>query len=148
MENNFGNFLKQKRQEKNLTQKELATELFVSESAVSKWEKNVARPDISLLPRLSEILGVSEHELITASTDKVFRQEKLQAKKWRTLSFSWSLFFYISYALAIIPCFICNLAIYLSRYKVFSKKKYDDFISIGIDYILLFVTMIIYNPLL
>ncbi len=93
MENNFGNFLKQKRQEKNLTQKELATELFVSESAVSKWEKNVARPDISLLPRLSEILGVSEHELITASTDKVFREEKLQAKKWRTLSFSWSLFF-------------------------------------------------------
>lgn len=36
------------------------------------------------------------------------------------------------------------IPIYLSRYKVFSKiKKYGDFISIGIDYILLFVTMII-----
>lgn len=34
------------------------------------------------------------------------------------------------------------IPIYLSRYKVFSKiKKYGDFISIGIDYILLFVTM-------
>lgn len=111
MERNFGEFLKQKRQEKNLTQKELANLLFVSESAVSKWEKNVAHPDITLLPRLSEILGVTEHELITASVDNQAKQEKLQARKWRAFSMSWSLFFYISYAVAIIPCFICNLAI-------------------------------------
>ncbi|MBR2375441.1 MAG: helix-turn-helix transcriptional regulator, partial [Clostridia bacterium] len=41
MENTFGGFLRQKRQEKNLTQKELSKMLFVSESAVSKWEKDV-----------------------------------------------------------------------------------------------------------
>ena len=111
MEISFGKFLKQKRQEKNLTQKELASSLFVTESAVSKWEKNIAHPDITLLPKLSELLGVTEHELITASIDKKSREEKKQAKKWRTLSFSWSLFFYISYSLALIPCFICNLAI-------------------------------------
>lgn len=111
MENSFGWFLKQKRQEKNLTQKQLAEILFVTESAVSKWEKDVAHPDITLLPKLSEILGVTEHELITASVDESARKEKAQAKKWRTLSFSWSLFFYVAYALALIPCFICNLAI-------------------------------------
>ena len=111
MSKSFGAFLKSKRQEKNLTQKELAKLLFVTESAVSKWEKNVAHPDITLLPKLSEILGVSEHELITASIDEKSRAEKVQAKKWRTLSFSWSLFFYIAYALALIPCFICDLAI-------------------------------------
>ena len=111
MEENFGCFLKQNRQNKNLTQKELAKLLFVSESAVSKWEKNVARPDIALLPRLSEILGVSEHELITASIDHETREQKLQAKKWRALSLTWSLFFYISYGVALIPCFICDLAI-------------------------------------
>ena len=111
MENSFGWFLKQKRQEKNLTQKQLAKILFVTESAVSKWEKDVAHPDITLLPKLSEILGVTEHELITASVDELARKEKAQAKKWRTLSFSWSLFFYVAYALALIPCFICNLAI-------------------------------------
>ena len=74
MEITFGAFLKEKRQEKNLTQKELAEKLFVSDSAVSKWEKNVARPDITLLPKLSEILGVSEHELITASIDTHARE--------------------------------------------------------------------------
>ena len=111
MSNGFGAFLKSKRQEKKLTQKELAKLLIVSESAISKWEKDVAHPDITLLPKLSEILDVSEHELITASIDEKSRVEKVQAKKWRTLSFSWSLFFYISYALALIPCFICDLAI-------------------------------------
>ena len=107
----FGNFLREKRQEKNLTQKELANCLFVSESAVSKWEKDIAHPDITLLPKLSKILGVSEHELITASIDKNAREERSQAKKWRTVSLSWNLFFYISYAVAILTCFICNLAV-------------------------------------
>ena len=107
----FGGFLKQKRQEKNLTQKQLAKLLFVSESAVSKWENNIARPDIILLPKLSEILEVSEHELITASVDERARKEKMQAKKWRAFSTSWNLFFYIAYGVALLTCFICNLAI-------------------------------------
>ncbi len=111
MKNSFGSFLKNRRQEKKLTQKELAAKLFVTESAVSKWEKDVAHPDITLLPKLGEILEVSEHELITASIDDQSRKEKVQAKKWRNLSFSWSLFFYIAYAIAIATCFICNLAI-------------------------------------
>ena len=83
MQSTFGEFLRQKRQEKKLTQKDLAKLLIVSESAVSKWERDVARPDIALLPKLSEILGASEHELITASVDNQARTEKLQAKKWR-----------------------------------------------------------------
>ena len=105
-ENSFGGFLRQKRQEKGLTQKELANLLFVSESAVSKWEKDVARPDIMLLPSLSEILGVTEHELITASIDASERRDKHQAKKWRMLSMTWSLFFYISYGITVLTCFL------------------------------------------
>ena len=111
MENSFGSFLKQKRQEKVLTQKDLAKLLFISESAVSKWEKDVAHPDITMLPKLSELLGVTEHELITASVDNKSKVEKAQARKWRALSMTWSMFFYIAYGVALIPCFICNLAI-------------------------------------
>lgn len=111
MQKTFGLFLREKRQEKNLTQKEIAKILFVSESAVSKWEKDIAHPDITLLPKLAETLGVTEHELITASVDEESRREKVQARKWRKLSFTWDLFFYISYILAIIPCFIVDLAV-------------------------------------
>ncbi|MBR5900254.1 MAG: helix-turn-helix transcriptional regulator [Clostridia bacterium] len=111
MESNFGKYLKEKRQERNLTQKQLADELFVSESAVSKWERGVAHPDISLLLKLSELLGITEHELLTASTDTQLRKEKIQAKRWRALTSFWSLFFYISYGVALLTCFICNLAV-------------------------------------
>ena len=76
MEHSFGNFLKERRQEKKLTQKELAKLLFVSESTISKWEKDIAHPDITLLTKLSELLDVSEHELITASIDNKAREEK------------------------------------------------------------------------
>ncbi len=111
MHTNFGEFLKEKRQQKNLTQKQLAEQLIVSESAVCKWEKNVAYPDITLLPKLAEILDVTEHELITASVDHKSREEKKQAKKWRNFSYAWNLSFCIAYGVALIPCFICNLAV-------------------------------------
>lgn len=111
MQNSFGTFFKKKRLEKRLTQKQLADALYVSESTISKWETDVARPDISLLPEIAEILRVSEHELITASIDDKSRREKSQAKKWRTFSLSWNLFFYISYAITLLTCFICNLAV-------------------------------------
>ena len=111
MDNNFGEFLRRRRLEQKLTQKDLAKELFVSESAISKWEKNVSYPDITILPKLSKLLNITEHELITASIDEQSRKEKVQAKRWRVMSASWSLFFYISYAIAIVTCFICNLAI-------------------------------------
>ena len=81
MQKSFGLFLKEKRQEKNLTQKQLAEIMYVSESAVSKWEKDVAHPDITLLPKLAETLGVTEHELITASIDNESRKEKVQAQE-------------------------------------------------------------------
>ena len=77
MSSSFGDFFKQARQNKNLTQKQIAEMVFVSESAVSKWEKGISHPDITLLPKLAEILGVTEHELITASVDNQLRKEKL-----------------------------------------------------------------------
>lgn len=39
---NFGKYIRQKRLDAGLSQKELAKELFVSESAVSKWERGVS----------------------------------------------------------------------------------------------------------
>ena len=52
------------RKEKNLTQKELAKELHVTDKAVSKWERGLSLPDISILIPLSEILNVSLYDLL------------------------------------------------------------------------------------
>ena len=63
----FGAFLAQLRKERGLTQKELAERLFVSDKAVSKWERCQSLPDVALLLPLAEILGVSVTELLRGS---------------------------------------------------------------------------------
>lgn len=60
----FGEFLAQQRKAKGYTQKELADKLYVSDKAVSKWERALSMPDISLLMPLAEILEVSVTELL------------------------------------------------------------------------------------
>ena len=60
----FGHFLAQLRREKGMTQKELAATLYVSDKAVSKWERGLSVPDISLLVPLAEQLNVTVAELL------------------------------------------------------------------------------------
>lgn len=60
-----GNVIKEFREKKQLTQKELAEKLCVSEKTVSKWETNKGLPDIGILEDLSKSLGVSIAELLT-----------------------------------------------------------------------------------
>ncbi|MBQ8189624.1 MAG: helix-turn-helix transcriptional regulator [Lachnospiraceae bacterium] len=60
----LGNFVSELRKEKNMTQKELAAILCVTDKAVSKWERGLSYPDISLLEPLAEVFDVSILELI------------------------------------------------------------------------------------
>ena len=60
----IGLFISKKRKELNMTQKELADKLNVTDKAVSKWERGLGCPDISILEVLSNILGVSMLELL------------------------------------------------------------------------------------
>ena len=50
------------------TQERLAKELNVSPQAVSKWENDINYPDISLLPDLARVLGVSVDELLSGAS--------------------------------------------------------------------------------
>lgn len=107
----FGAFIKSKRTDKNLSQKELAEKLFVTEGAVSKWERGITYPDITLISDICNILDISEHEFITASTDTKARIINKQAKTFRIIRNTWFLFPTISYSVALLTCFICNLAV-------------------------------------
>lgn len=61
---NIGDVIKCKRQNKNMTQAELAEKLNVTPQAVSRWEMGVSYPDIAMVPLLSEVLWVSADELL------------------------------------------------------------------------------------
>lgn len=60
----IGKFIKELRKDKNLTQKDLADKLNITDRAVSKWERGLSCPDISLLDDLSKILDVSVLEIL------------------------------------------------------------------------------------
>lgn len=59
-----GQLITELRKEKGMTQKQLAEALNVTDKAVSKWERGLSFPDISMLEPLSELLDISIMELL------------------------------------------------------------------------------------
>lgn len=108
----FGRFVHAKRHHAGLTQRELAARVFVTESAVSKWERGLSYPDISLVIPLAAALGVSECELINASDDHQARVVDRQAqtyRRWRG-AVLWATI--IGYVVAVVASFVVNVAVH------------------------------------
>ena len=59
-----GKFIAENRRQKELTQKDLAEKLGISDKTVSKWETGHGMPDVSVIPELCEILSVNSNELL------------------------------------------------------------------------------------
>lgn len=113
MENkkSFGAYICQRRKELGMTQKEFAQKLFVTDSAVSKWERGLAYPDITLLQSICQILEISEKELLSSSEDVEGRRAEQLARKYLRLARNYRLIQYILYGLGLLVCLICNLAV-------------------------------------
>lgn len=65
----FGPILRRFRQEKNLSQEELAARLDVSPSFISRMESDLKKPSLEMIFRLSGALSIKPHELIKAMED-------------------------------------------------------------------------------
>ncbi|MCL1824099.1 MAG: helix-turn-helix domain-containing protein [Oscillospiraceae bacterium] len=107
----FGDYVKTKRAEAGLTQKEFADKLYVTESAVSKWERGLSYPDITLVTEICAILNISERELLTANEDVQTRNHERLAKRYLSLIRRFKTAQYIIYGLPVLTCFIVNLAV-------------------------------------
>ena len=81
----FGSFIKELRQNKNLTQQELADLLYLDVSAVSKWERGLCFPDIAVLIPLTEVLNISLYDLLRG--EKVNKKEVEETLK-NTINYS------------------------------------------------------------
>ena len=73
----LGKFIANLRNEKNLTQEELAEKLFIDKRKISRWECGTSVPEFEMLIKLSEILDVSLYEL---SICQRIPKEKLNTK--------------------------------------------------------------------
>lgn len=61
----IGKFISSLRKEKGYTQEQLAEKLNISNKSISRWENGNTMPDLSLIPKLCEILGISINELLS-----------------------------------------------------------------------------------
>lgn len=118
-------FIVEQRKIKKLTQKELAAKLGVTDKAVSKWERGLSCPDISLLSTLSDILGITTGELLngeravmseTANVDSIVEStiqyaETVTKRKSKDISKAFAVAITSLCLLGIMVCFICNFAI-------------------------------------
>lgn len=122
----IGKFITALRKANGLTQKELAEKLNVSDKTVSRWERDEGAPDLSLIPVLAEIFGVSCDELLrgerrppaertvqeesdplTAKGEKQRRRLlRLAASRYR----SWTCAAIGLSAVGLLTALICNLA--------------------------------------
>lgn len=122
----MGRFIQRLRRERGLTQKALAEQLQITDKAVSKWERGLSCPDITLLPGLAAALGVTANELLAAARNAdtapadpsrcteaalgyaaAARARDSRAMR-RRLAAGWAL----ALLLGVLVCGICDLAVY------------------------------------
>ncbi len=123
----IGKFISALRKANGMTQKELGEKLFVSDKTVSRWERDECTPELSLIPSIAEIFGITTDELLrgernnpdreaAASEDVVSKQKAKRDKQFKLMLHSRKKKFtnlsFISIGLTIvglIAAMICNL---------------------------------------
>ena len=60
----IGKFIAALRKANGMTQKELGEKLFVSDKTVSRWECDECTPELSLIPAIAELFGITTDELL------------------------------------------------------------------------------------
>ena len=93
------------RRQKELTQEELAAQLFVSRTAVSKWESGRGYPSIDSLKKISEIFSVSLDELLSAEETVAIAEKDKIANSRRLTDLIFGLLDIAAIALFFLPFF-------------------------------------------
>ena len=115
-----GQFIKEQRKEKELTQAELAAKLMVSEKTISKWECGNGFPDTTLMLPLCKVLEVSANELLSGKklNDEEYKEKaeehlvEMQAEKERQTR----LLLHVEYILGFLSCLILFIPIFIAAY--------------------------------
>lgn len=83
----IGKLIASLRKELNLTQSELGAKVGVGDRAVSKWERGITCPDISIINELSTILGITSDELLKGELNKEHKDTLCKHKLNKKLLF-------------------------------------------------------------
>ena len=77
-----GDFIAELRKEQNLTQKDLADKINVSDKAISRWETGKGYPDVDSLQALSKFFNITINELLAGEKAETKTVEEIAEKKY------------------------------------------------------------------
>ena len=128
----IGKFIAALRKEKGYTQEQLAEKISVSNKSISRWENGNTMPDLSLIPKLCEILNISINEFLSGERiDNSEYQKKLEEniiinmdllkKKIRQISKRLMLFI-----ISVFVLFLVALFLFIGYKELTYKKVYLD----------------------
>ena len=131
----FNEKLQYFRKKSNLTQEELAEKLFVSRTAISKWESGRGMPSISSLKAISEVFNVSIDELLSSEEiiEVAEKEKKENMKSFKNIIFG--IIDLMSIILFFIPLFGKEINGFIYLVTIFSINragKYFYLIIIGV----------------
>lgn len=126
---NFSDLIKQKREDKGWTQKELGQKIYVSDKTISRWETGKAYPDITMLLELASVLEIDYQELIEGN--KYIERVKKEKRHQKRL---------IIILVTCISVFWIGLNYYISTPKEIKEEGIDFVLSCKWNFVETFAT--------
>lgn len=134
-----GKFIAEMRKEKKLTQEDIANHFGITSQAVSKWERGINAPDISILKELAQVLNVEVIELLNGEKINLKKEnvndtminsiefyENRTKKKYGKICYVITLFFFVVLSILLLFYGINNY----NKIKVYTITS-DDILSVS-----------------
>lgn len=141
----FCDKIKKIRTDNNLTQEQFAEKLYVSRTAVSKWESGKGYPSIDSLKYMSKLFNISIDDLLSSEEILDIAEQDKQQKIKKNNGFIFGAFDLLSLFMIILPLYAFTVNNYIYSVSLFAKKDLLNYIKISylVSYIILFIIGII-----
>lgn len=141
----FGDNLRQIRKSKKMSQEQLAEKLFVSRTAVSKWESGKGYPSIDSLKYMSKLFSISIDNLLSSEEILDIAEQDKQQRLKKNNGFIFSAFDILSLFMIILPLYESTVNNYIYSVSLFAKNDLFNYIKITylVSYIILFIIGIV-----
>lgn len=119
----FNEKLKELRNSRGLTQEELASTLFVSRTAISKWESGRGYPSIDFLKEISSFFSITLDELVSGEKLLSIAEKENQAQLYNLYDLLTGMIDLCYFLLIVLPLYPKTMSLYIASVNLF---KYVD----------------------
>ncbi|MCI6932805.1 MAG: helix-turn-helix domain-containing protein [Candidatus Coprovivens sp.] len=138
---NFSEKIQKLRKQNNLTQEELAEKLFISRTAISKWESGKGYPSIDVLKQISVLFDISVDNLLSSEQILELAEQDKMSKLKKNNGLIFGAIDLLIIFMIILPLYASTVNQYIYSVSLFAKKDLLSYIKIS--YLIGYISLII-----